>query len=295
VVCPPVLTQYMKTCHKSNVRILRCDEGLMLRKEHDTLMSSKVEAAPRKHKKHNKVKLAQVVGDAQAAVLNERSRIESADTARDRSSLVTQSLEQRRTREQAEQPINGGPLQEGSPPLIKRLAPANSHAFQAKDAAERQEQLPGKHGQEPVKEAGAEGKRAEPVLPWMRRPVRIEAGQGVPLSDVRGMDARLRGCLEACKGPSTIAPVELSWKACDGHLCLLRQQAEQVALWSCSRCRRLPGMSRLGGTARSMTCASAPPPAQARRWHMRCPSCRACQGEIRPTGIHGHHSCMSAC
>lgn len=49
--------------------------------------------------------------------------------------------------------------------------------------------------------APEEGKN-QPVLPWMRLPVKIEAGQGVPLEDVRGLDERLQTALKACKRPA---------------------------------------------------------------------------------------------
>ncbi len=44
----------------------------------------------------------------------------------------------------------------------------------------------------------ADGKN-QPVLPWMRLPIKIEAGQGVPLEDVRGLDSRLQDALKACE------------------------------------------------------------------------------------------------
>jgi len=59
-----------------------------------------------------------------------------------------------------------------------------------------------------LKWGGSTGKqpaesKSQPVLPWMRLPIRIAAGQGVPLEDVRGLDQRLQDALTACK-PSTL-------------------------------------------------------------------------------------------
>ncbi len=52
-----------------------------------------------------------------------------------------------------------------------------------------------------AEKAPEEGKN-QPVLPWMRLPVKIEAGQGVPLMDVRGLDERLQDALKACELPA---------------------------------------------------------------------------------------------
>ena len=41
--------------------------------------------------------------------------------------------------------------------------------------------------------------RGQPVLPWMRVPVEIEAGEGVPFVHVRGMDSRLQSALLKCE------------------------------------------------------------------------------------------------
>lgn len=58
--------------------------------------------------------------------------------------------------------------------------------------------------EESLKGGGSTGKqpaesKSEPVLPWMRLPIRIAAGQGVPLEDVRGLDQRLQDALTACE------------------------------------------------------------------------------------------------
>ena len=51
----------------------------------------------------------------------------------------------------------------------------------------------------------AEGKN-QPVLPWMRLPIKIEAGQGVQLADVRGLDHRLQDALRTCEYPMLGSP-----------------------------------------------------------------------------------------
>ena len=40
-------------------------------------------------------------------------------------------------------------------------------------------------------------RKAPPVLPWMRVPVSIEAGTGIPLKDVRGLNGGLLSALRA--------------------------------------------------------------------------------------------------
>ena len=46
--------------------------------------------------------------------------------------------------------------------------------------------------------AAKEGKKkAAPVLPWMRLPISVGPGEGTPLAQVRGLDARLRASLQA--------------------------------------------------------------------------------------------------
>ena len=43
--------------------------------------------------------------------------------------------------------------------------------------------------------------KALPVLPWMRVPISIEGGAGVPLSQVIGLHPRACAALQACKQP----------------------------------------------------------------------------------------------
>ena len=52
---------------------------------------------------------------------------------------------------------------------------------------------------------------APAVLPWIRVPLSVQAGAGVPLQDVRGLDARLRralqegACVVVCVGGFVVA------------------------------------------------------------------------------------------
>ncbi len=80
-------------------------------------------------------------------------------------------------------PDNGGPEIE---PTHEKPAKATGIDSKRDDAAGK---------------APEEGKN-QPVLPWMRLPIKIEAGQGVPLEDVRGLDERLQTALKACERPA---------------------------------------------------------------------------------------------
>ncbi|KAK9821304.1 hypothetical protein WJX81_005661 [Elliptochloris bilobata] len=68
--------------------------------------------------------------------------------------------------------------------------------------------------EEPQPKAKA-GKGA-PVLPWMRLPVNIEPGAGMPLESVKGLDARLLASLHAC-GYTELFPVQAAaWRETAG-------------------------------------------------------------------------------
>lgn len=42
--------------------------------------------------------------------------------------------------------------------------------------------------------------QSTPVLPWMRLPVSFDAGSGLPLQDVHGLDPALQACLRGRRG-----------------------------------------------------------------------------------------------
>ncbi|GFR41488.1 hypothetical protein Agub_g2179 [Astrephomene gubernaculifera] len=59
--------------------------------------------------------------------------------------------------------------------------------------------------------------KAGPVLPWMRVPITIEAGSGVPIGDVLGLDPRLATELSQGSGFRELFPVQAAvWQHCGG-------------------------------------------------------------------------------
>lgn len=59
-----------------------------------------------------------------------------------------------------------------------------------------------------------------PVLPWMRVPITIEQGRGVPLSEVHGLPAHLASALRNSEPPATL-PTPHAWlpvHACTRYL-----------------------------------------------------------------------------
>ena len=81
-----------------------------------------------------------------------------------------------------------------------------SHHRGAKEGAAAEEPDDDERGRQAgqADDVKAKPAKAAPVLPWMRLPISIEAGQGTPMEDVRGLDPRLRACLRA--GPSGMLP-----------------------------------------------------------------------------------------
>ena len=120
-------------------------------------------------------------------------------------------------------PDSGGPAIQ-----LTRGMPAEGPVIDSKD----------EHAAEKAPEEG----KKQPVLPWMRLPVKIEAGQGVPLKDVRGLDVRLQDALKACEPSSTLtvpsmlmhmeakdAPVLWSFFLHPTHVLFCTQCQERIA------------------------------------------------------------------
>ena len=126
-----------------------------------------------------------------------------------------------------------------------------------------------------------------PVLPWMRVPITIQEGSGVPLSEVHGLAPALAAALTSSETlmrqrRAHADPSCAHMRA--GPRCLLFDDEPNTATlarchcrqgWasaSCSPSRPPCGASWRAAAARRTTCASRRPRAAARRWRTRCRS-----------------------
>lgn len=124
--------------------------------------------------------------------------------------LHTDLPRDRQTDDLAEKPLSSSTLGDQALPLIQRAGPSTLGAAASQQGKEASECNAAGKDEEPQaleKSEDRKGKKAEPVLPWMRLPIRIEAGQGVPLADVSGLELRLRQRLEACEASHHDEPV----------------------------------------------------------------------------------------
>lgn len=65
--------------------------------------------------------------------------------------------------------------------------------------------------------AGGAAAAAQPVLPWMRVPLNIAAGSGVPLSDVQGLHPALMQAVQQQLGFVELFPVQAAvWRGLAG-------------------------------------------------------------------------------
>lgn len=61
------------------------------------------------------------------------------------------------------------------------------------------------------------GGAPQPVLPWMRLPISIPTGSGVPLEQVQGLNPALRQAVGDCLGFTELFPVQAAvWRGLAG-------------------------------------------------------------------------------
>ena len=125
--------------------------------------------------------------------------------------------------------------------------------------------------------SAAVGAKALPVLPWMRVPISIEGGTGVPLQQVTGLHplalAALQTGMHTAPCGSGAAQLQQIDTRMSQSLLLV-----QVNTQSCFLCKQLPGVSWLVDLAKHTTCALPRQQAVAKPWLMLCLCCTASLG-----------------
>ena len=99
------------------------------------------------------------------------------------------------TKDTPEQPSDVAQKHGDGQPHVEGMERSKPHRRSKKLRPEAQTEAgpAAEESEERDKHEKAAAKKAAPVLPWMQLPISIEAGQGVPLAQVRGLDLQAAG------------------------------------------------------------------------------------------------------